>query len=53
MANPNHHAGEEIRVTNVSPEMKTQLKELAKKSGFTLSHYIKKQLRIILEQKKQ
>lgn len=51
MANQNHHAGEEIRITNVDPVIKEKLIKLAKNhgTGKCLGQYLKIKLRTIVE----
>lgn len=49
MAKNNHHAGEEIRITNIDINLKNSLKILAKENGMVLCTFLKKHLRTISE----
>lgn len=49
MATKNHHAGEEIRITNIDANLKDSLKTIAKENGMVLCVFLKKHLRTISE----
>lgn len=50
MANPNHHAGEEIRITNIDVNLKQTLVKFAKEKNTTLSRYLKRNLQLMVEE---